>query len=135
MGFGGLLIGQNGSRGKIIESFSLSAEIYNFKTKQHNRGQEEVCRRKICCCDFAVKFSTTKQNIIVEKNCFQEAQNYTFWLVLEKAYREKNVINFALAFIKIVRRRTLLVYHTVVHFFHCFNDLEETKDFYGNGTP
>ena len=57
----------------------------------------------------------------MEKNCFQKAQNYTFWLVLEKAYREKNVINFALAFIKIVRRRTLLIYPTVVgtvvHFF------------------
>ena len=131
MGFGGLLIGQNGSRGKISKVFRFRQKFIISKQNNNNRGQEEVCRRKICCCDFAVKFSTTKQNIIVEKNCFQEAQNYTFWLVLEKAYREKNVINFALAFIKIVRRRTLLVYHTVVHFFHCFNDLEETKDFYG----
>ena len=50
-------------------------------------------KQKKYCCDFAVEFSTTKQNMIVEQNYFQEAQNYTSLFVLEKAYREKKVIS------------------------------------------
>ena len=88
-GFGGLLIGQNGSRGKKLKTFACG-ENYNYFTQNNNR-EDGGHRRKIYCCDFAVKFSTTKQNIIVEQNCFQEVQNFASWLVLEKAYREKNV--------------------------------------------
>ena len=65
----------------------------------------------------------------MEQNCFQEVQNYTFWLVLEKAYREKNVISPC-----ILSRRLndieLCLFITRNTLFHCFNKLEETKDFY-----
>ena len=50
-------------------------------------------KKKNTAVIFAVEFSTTKQNMIVEQNCFQEAQNYTSLFVLEKAYREKKVIS------------------------------------------
>ena len=73
----------------------------------------EVTEEKFTACVFAVKFSTTKPNIIVEQTCFQEVQNYASWLVLEKAYREKNVISPRILSRRLKNGiRTLHGYHT-----------------------
>ena len=93
-GFGGLLIGQIGSRGIIYENFRLGQK-FMVVYKTTTRVRIEVAEEKYCC-DFAVEFSTTKQNMIVEQNYFQEAQNYTSLFVLEK--KEERRKSFRLAF-------------------------------------
>ena len=45
-GPGGQSEGRNGSRGKISDSFSLSAEIYNFKTKQQQQWPRGGLQKK-----------------------------------------------------------------------------------------